>query len=169
MHPLTLGIDALACYSKGQERCPEGTMIGSPLAGDRSVVRRQHQRTTLHLSFKGQRHMNRHLIAVEVSIECGTNQRVQLIAFPSMRVGSNAWIPNRWRRRTIEHDGMLTNHAFQNVPDNRFLRFNHFLGLLDGCREAHQFQLIENEGQTVRAPSVLASRTDGVSAGGRQR
>ena len=42
------------------------------------VVGRHHQRSSLELSLDGQRYVNRHLIAVEVRIECGANQGVKL-------------------------------------------------------------------------------------------
>jgi hypothetical protein len=40
--------------------------------------------------------MDGHLIAIEVGVIGHTNERVQLYRFPSIRIGSKAWIPNRW-------------------------------------------------------------------------
>ena len=41
-----------------------------------------HEQPRFRLSFKGERNMYRHLIAVEVSIESRTNQRMKTNGFP---------------------------------------------------------------------------------------
>src|ERR1700722_14771057 len=49
------------------------------------------------------------------------------------------------RRSTVQQHGMFANHVFQNVPDHRFLRFDQFLGLLDGGAVARSFELVIDE------------------------
>ena len=44
----------------------------------KNVVRRQHQYAGLNLRFRRQRNVNRHLVAVEISIESRADQRVDL-------------------------------------------------------------------------------------------
>jgi len=40
---------------------------------------------------------------------------------------------------------VFTDHVVENIPDNRFFALHHFLGGLDGCRQAAGFQLGENK------------------------
>ena len=49
-----------------------------PSEGFKQVVCSQHQEACLCLRFCGKRHMHSHLVAVEVGVERGTNQRMQL-------------------------------------------------------------------------------------------
>ena len=49
------------------------------------------------------------------------------------------------RRRAIQHDRVLANDFLENVPDHRFLRLDHLLRGLDRRREAHGFELVEDE------------------------
>ncbi len=90
--------------------------------------------------------MHRHLIAVEVGIERGAYQRMQLnrLAFDQHRLESlNPQPMQRWR--AIEQNRMLADHFFQNVPDDRLMAVDHLLCCLDRCGEAHQLQLVEDE------------------------
>src|SRR5678816_3542623 len=76
--------------------------------------------------------MYRHLVAVEVSIECRTDQRVNFdcLAFDqhrfecldteSVKCGS-----------AIQENRMLTNNFFENVPNDRLLPFHHLACLFD--------------------------------------
>ncbi len=50
------------------------------------------------------------------------------------------------RRRAVQHHRMLADHLFQDVPHHRFLALDHLLRGLDGRREAHGFELVEDEG-----------------------
>ena len=90
--------------------------------------------------------MNRHLVTVKVGVKRSANQRVQLngLAFNQHGLeGLNTQAVKCWR--TVQHDRMLANHFFQNVPYDGFLVFNKLLGLLDGGCNAHHFQAVENE------------------------
>src|ERR1022692_409888 len=97
------------------------------------VVRGQHQHAGFHLRFRRQRNVHCHLIAVEIGVECGADQRVNLdgLAFHQHRLKSlNAEAVKRGR--AIQQDGVVLNHFFQDVPYDGLLLLHHFLGLLDG-------------------------------------
>ena len=110
------------------------------------VVRRKHQRARFHLCLERQRHVDGHLVAVEVGVECGTDQRMQLdrLAFDQHRF-ERLDAQSMQRRRAVQHDRMFADHLFQDVPDDRFLRLDHLLRGLDRGREAHGFELVEDE------------------------
>ena len=113
---------------------------------EQDVVRRQHQRTRFHLCFDRQRNVDRHLVTVEVGVECGADEWVQLdrLAFNQDRLERlDTQTVQRWC--AVEHDRMFTDHVFQDVPDDRLLNLDQLLGGLDRGCQAHQFQFIENE------------------------
>ena len=98
-----------------------------------NVVRGQHQRAGFHLCFQRQRDVNSHLVTVKVGVEGGTDQRMQLdgFTFNQHRLkGLDAQTVQR--RRTVQHDRMLANDFFEDIPDDRLFVFHHLLGLLDG-------------------------------------
>ena len=118
-----------------------GTMIGLPLAGDEDVVGRHHQHARFQLRFKRQRNVHGHLVAVEVGVEGGADQRMKLdrLAFDQHgleRLDAEAM----QRRRAVEQDRMLADHLFEDVPDFRLLLLDQLLGLLDGLAEALGFE-----------------------------
>ena len=91
--------------------------------------------------------MNRHLVAVKVSVERRTDQRVQLngLAFDQNRLKSlDAQAVQSWR--TVEHDGMFTDHLIEDIPNFRPLLFNQFLSLFYSRGQAFSLQAAVNEG-----------------------
>src|ERR1700730_17668497 len=50
------------------------------------------------------------------------------------------------RRSAVEHHRMFPNYIFENVPDDRILLLDHFLGLLDGGAVTLRFELVIHEG-----------------------
>ena len=91
--------------------------------------------------------MNRHLVTVEVGVEGRTNEGMQLngLAFNQdglKRLDTQAV----QRRRTVEHDRVLFDHLFQNVPHYGRAGFDFLLGSLDGGGDAHGFETSEDEG-----------------------
>ena len=54
---------------------------GAPIRGLQDVVRGEHQDASLGLSLHRQRKVNSHLVTIKVSVECGTDERVQLNCF----------------------------------------------------------------------------------------
>jgi hypothetical protein len=92
-------------------------MDGSPVGREQHVVGGQHQRAGFHLRFHRQRHVDGHLVAVEVGVERRANQRVQLdrLAFDQDRLeGLDAQTVQR--RRTVQHDRVFLDDFFQDVP-----------------------------------------------------
>src|SRR5690625_7796018 len=54
---------------------------GATIGWFQDVIRRQHQQTCFSLSFGAQWQVNCHLVTVEVCVERGTDERVQLNGF----------------------------------------------------------------------------------------
>ena len=122
-------------------------MIGSPLAGDRMLFERHHQRARFELRLERQRHVHGHLVAVEVGVEGRADQRVQLdgLAFDQHRLeGLDAEAVQR--RRAVQQHRMLADHLFEDVPDLRAFTLDQALGGLDGRGVAADLQLVEDEG-----------------------
>ena len=73
-----------------QHHVLRGDGDGRAMRRRQNVVRRQHQRGSLDLGFRRQRNVDRHLVAVEVGVERGANQRVNLdgLAFDQHRLES---------------------------------------------------------------------------------
>ena len=147
-HAFALGIDALS----GHVVQTQHDILGRhddrlTVRGREHVVGGQHQGACLHLGFQGQRHMDGHLVTVEVGVEGGTHQRVQLdgLAFDQHRFecldaqAVQSGCP-------VQHDRMFADDLFQDVPDHGFLIFHHALGRLDGGGQSHDFQAVKNEG-----------------------
>src|SRR5664280_784192 len=110
------------------------------------VVRGQHQHAGFHLRFRRQRNVHCHLIAVEIGVECGADQRVNLdgLAFHQHRLKSlNAEAVKGGR--AIQQDRVVLNHFFQDVPYDGLLLLHHFLGLLDGGAVSGLLQTVIDE------------------------
>src|SRR5258705_5248623 len=90
--------------------------------------------------------MNGHLVAVEVSVESGADERVNLDSFALdehllKRLDSKSVEC----RSAIQKNWVLANHFFQNVPDHWFLTFHHLARLFDSCRVPLFFELVVNK------------------------
>ncbi len=101
------------------------------------VVGRHHQHAGFELGFQRQRHVDGHLVAVEVGVEGRADQRVKLdgLAFDQLgfeRLNAQAV----QRRRAVEHDRVFADDLFEDIPHLRLLALDHALGLLDGTRQA---------------------------------
>ena len=105
-----------------------------------------HQHARLHLRLQRQRHVDRHLVAVEVGVERRADQRVQLdrLALDQQRLeGLDAQAVQR--RRAVEEDRVLLDDLFEDVPDLGTLLLDHLLRALDGGDEAALFELVVDE------------------------
>ena len=93
------------------------------------VVRRHHQNARLKLGFKAQRHVNGHLVAVKVSVKRSADKRVQLdrLAFNQLRF-KGLDTKTVKSRRAVEHNRVLADHLFKNIPNFRAFLLDHFLG-----------------------------------------
>ncbi len=114
--------------------------------GRQDVVRRHHQRARLELRLDRQRHVDGHLVAIEVRVKGRADQRMQLnsLALDEDRFEClNAEAMQR--RRPVQQDRMLADHFFEDVPDLGALALDQLLRGLDGRRFAAQLQLAEDE------------------------
>ena len=119
---------------------------GRAMRRRQNVVRRQHQSRGFDLRFGRQRNVDGHLIAVEIGVERGTGQRVQLdrFAFHQHRLERlNAQAVQRGS--AVQKNGMVLDDLFENVPNHRILLLDQFLGLLDGGAMAALFQAMIDE------------------------
>src|SRR5690348_4780508 len=110
------------------------------------VVGRHHQDARFELRFQRQRHMHRHLVAVEIGIECRAHQRVQLdrLALDQHRFeGLDAEAVQR--RSAVQQDRMFADHLFEDVPHFRPLLLDHALRRLDRAGEAVELELRVDE------------------------
>ena len=98
----------------------------------KNVIYGKHKESCLRLSFYRKRHMNRHLVSVKVSVECRTCERMKLNRF--------TFYENRFEclntesvkgRRTVKHNRMFLDNAFEYIPYFRSYLFNHSLCTLD--------------------------------------
>ena len=90
--------------------------------------------------------MHRHLIAVEVGVECRADQRMQLdrLAFDQDRLECLD-TQTVQGRRTIQQNRVLAYHLFEYVPHDRFFSLDHTLAGLDSGCQAHRLKTAENE------------------------
>ena len=110
------------------------------------VVGRHHQDARFQLGLEAQRNVHGHLVAVEVGVERGTHQRVELdgLAFDQdglERLDAQAVK----RRRTVQENRVLADHFIEDIPDLGLLLLDQLLGLLDGRRLAERLQAGVNE------------------------
>ena len=110
------------------------------------VVGGQHQRARFELGLERQRHVDGHLVAVEVGVERRADERVQLdgLAFDQHGLERLDAEPVQ-RRRAVQQHRMLADHLFEDVPHLGAFTLHHALGSLDGRGFAAQLQLLEDE------------------------
>jgi hypothetical protein len=109
----------------------DGTMIGCAGGGVQDVVGRHHQHARFELGFQRKRHVDGHLVAVEVGVEGRADQRVQLdrLALDQHRLeGLDAEAVQR--RRAVEQHRMLADDLVEDVPDFRRSFSTSFLACL---------------------------------------
>ena len=121
-------------------------MIGLPLAGEKMLFGRQHQHVRLGLRLDAQRQVDGHLVAVEVGVEALADQRVDLdgVAFDQHRL-ERLDAHAVQRRGAVEHDRVLVDHLFEDVPHLRVAALEHLLGRLDRVGQAVLLELADDE------------------------
>ncbi len=100
------------------------------------VVGRHHQHARFQLGFQRERHVDGHLVTIEVGVEGRADQRVKLdrLTFDQYRFERlNAETVKRWR--AVEHDRVLADHFVEDVPDFLAFLLDPLLGLLQGHRK----------------------------------
>ena len=119
---------------------------GRAVGRRQDVVGRQHQHLRLHLRLHGERHVHGHLVAVEVRVERGADQRVDLdgLALDQDGLESLDAEPVE-RRRAVQEHRMLRDDLLEDVPHFRPLLLDELLGGLDGRGDAALLELAEDE------------------------
>ena len=106
------------------------------------VVGGHHQRTGFELGFQGQRYVYRHLVTIEVGVECRTHQRVQLDGFTFNQYRLERLDTQTVKgRRPVQHHRVFANHFGEDIPHLGSFALDHLLGRLDGGRQTTPFQL----------------------------
>ena len=110
------------------------------------VVGRHHQRARFQLRLERQRHVHGHLVTVEVGVERGADQRMQLdrLAFDQHRL-ERLDAEAMQRRRAVQQHRMLADHLFEDVPHLGLFALDQLLRRLDRGGEATALQLGEDE------------------------
>ncbi len=147
-HALAAAVDALA----GGVVQPEHDVLAGHDRGlargrEQHVVGGEHQRARLHLGLDRQRHVDRHLVAVEVGVEGRADQRVQLdrLALDQHRLeGLDAQAVQG--RCAVEQHRVFLDDLLEDVPDHRRAGLDLLLGGLDRGRDAHRLEAAEDEG-----------------------
>ncbi len=126
------------------------------------VVGRHHQHPRLELGFERQRHVHGHLVAVEVGVEGGAHQRMQLDGFALDQHGLEGLDAEAVQgRRAVEQHRVLADDLVEHVPDLGLLLLDQLLGLLDGRRLAQRLQprvderLEQLERHLLRQPALV--------------
>ena len=124
----------------------DGIAIGAPCAGDRMLLRRQHQHRRLDLRLGRQRDVDRHLVAVEVGVERRADERMDpdRLAFDQHRL-ERLDAEAMQRRRAVQQHRVLADDLLEHVPHFGTLQLDHLLRLLDGGDEAALFELVVDE------------------------
>ena len=110
------------------------------------VVRRHHQHRGFNLRLGRERHVHRHLVAVEVGVERRADQRMDAdgLAFDQHRL-ERLDAEAMQRRRAVEQHRMLADALLEHVPHLGTLLLDHLLGLLDGRDQLPLFELVVDE------------------------
>ncbi len=110
------------------------------------VVARQHQDARLGLRLRGQRQVHSHLVTVEVRVERGADQRVDLdgLAFDQLWLERLDTEPVQGRC-PVEQHRMLGDDLFEHIPDDRTGPLHHPLGRLDVLRVVEIDQPLHHE------------------------
>jgi len=119
----------------------------STVRGLQQVAGSQHQHLGLTAGILAQGQVNCHLVAVEVGVECGTGQRVQLdgTALDQHRVeGLDAQTVQG--RCTVQQDGVALDDGLQAVPHFGFCTLDHLAGGLDVVGNAFLHQVLHDKG-----------------------
>ena len=123
-----------------------GVTSGRPWAGRQHVVGRQHQHPGLGLGLGRQRQVHGHLVAVEVGVEGGAHQRVDLdgLALDQHRLeGLDAEAVQRGG--PVQQHRVLLDDLLEHVPHLRAAALDHALGRLDVLGQLGVDQLLHDE------------------------
>ena len=113
------------------------------MRGRQNIIRSQHQSGSFDLCFRRERDVNGHLIAIEIGVEGGADQRMNLDGFAFNQYGLERLNTQAVKSRgAVQQNRVVFNDLFQNVPNDRILLFHQFFGLLDGGAMSALFQAV---------------------------
>ena len=130
--------------------------------GREDVVRREHEHARFHLRFDRERHVHGHLVAVEVRVVSGANERMNAdrFAFDEQRLESLDRKTVQGRRAVEQHRVALGDF-FEDVPDFRRLALDHLLRAAHGVdvaeflEAANDERLEQNERHLLRQTALV--------------
>ena len=114
--------------------------------GRQHVVGAEHYLFGFQHRHPGQWYVDRHLVAVEVRVKGGTDQRMDLDGVALDEHGHECLDAQPVQRGgAVEEHGAVFDHVFQDVPDLAPCPLNHALGILDVGRYAQDHQSVHDE------------------------
>ena len=147
-----LALAGLACAVQRQVEGAQHHVLrrngnGASVHRLQKVVGRQHKEARLCLSLCGKGNVYRHLVAVEVSVERLTYQRMELYCASFHKYGFKGLNGQTVQgRSTVEQHGMLFDNILQCVPYLRACLFHFLLCILDVGSLLSLVQSFHNEG-----------------------
>ena len=109
-------------------------------------MRAQHQELCLHDGGIAQRQVDSHLVTVEVCVESGTGERVQLDGLTLDHAGLEGLDTQTVQGRcTVQEHRMALHHVLQDVPDNGITAVYNLLGALHGFDDAALDELTDHK------------------------
>src|SRR4029077_19216947 len=127
-----------------------------------NIVRREHEHARLQLRLHRQRNVHCHLVAVEVGVVRGTNERMDANRFTLDQLRFKRLNREAMQSRsTIQEHRMASGYFVQNVPHLRCLALDHFLCAAYSVDVAEIFQptnnerLEENQCHLLRKPALI--------------
>src|SRR5580765_1209251 len=110
------------------------------------VVGRQHEDAGLGLRLCRERHVDGHLVTVEVGVERRADERVDLdgLALDELRL-ERLDAEAVQRGRTVQQHGVLGDDLFEDIPHDRALTLDHPLGGLDVLRVVEVDEALHDE------------------------
>ena len=110
------------------------------------VVGAQHEHAALGLGLRRQRQVDGHLVAVEVGVEGGADQRVDLDGLALDQHGLEGLDAEAVQRgRPVQQDRVLLDDLLEHVPDLRAAPLDHALGRLDVRRQLEVGEALHDE------------------------
>ena len=106
---------------------------GRSVGGRQDVVGAHHEHAAFDLRFHGERDVYGHLVAVEVRVVGGADERVQLdgLAFDEQRLeGLDAEAVQR--RGAVQQNRVFLDHVGQDIPYDQLFALHHLFRALDG-------------------------------------
>ena len=147
-----LALAGLAGLFKGEVVGAENHILrgngnGASVGGLQEVVGGEHKEARLGLSLCGKRNVNRHLVAVEVGVERGTNEGMKLNGSALYKYGLESLDTESVKRGSaVEEHGVILDNHFECVPNYGILTLDHLSCGLDVVRLARLNKSLHNEG-----------------------